>query len=138
MGSDDAIRGGSEILKAGDDNATVRQPGRHLAAALARTPLERLADPGELALVKKIAQWPRLVEAAAAAHEPHRLAFYLHDLASEFHSHWNSGTEMPHLRFIIEDDAPLTSARLTLVYGVVLVLASGLAILGVGAPEEMR
>jgi arginyl-tRNA synthetase len=72
------------------------------------------------------------------AHEPHRLAFYLHDLAGEFHSHWNSGTEMPHLRFIIEDDAPLTLARLTLVCGVVLVLASGLAILGVGAPEEMR
>ena len=71
-------------------------------------------------------------------HEPHRLAFYLHDLASEFHSHWNSGNEMPHLRFIIEDDAPLTLARLTLVCGVVLVLASGLAILGVGAPEEMR
>jgi arginyl-tRNA synthetase len=106
--------------------------------ALARAPLERLTDPGELALVKKIAQWPRLVEAAAGVHEPHRLAFYLHELASEFHSHWNRGNEMPHLRFIIEDDAPLTSARLTLVYGVVLVLASGLAILGVGAPEEMR
>jgi arginyl-tRNA synthetase len=106
--------------------------------ALARAPLERLTDPGELALVKKIAQWPRLVAAAATSHEPHRLAFYLHELASEFHAHWNRGKEMPHLRFIIEDDAPLTLARLTLVCGVVLVLASGLAILGVGAPEEMR
>jgi arginyl-tRNA synthetase len=108
------------------------------ASGLARAPLERITDPGELTLVKKIAQWPRLVEAAASAHEPHRLAFYLHELASEFHSHWNRGNEMPHLRFIIEDDAPLTLARLTLVCGVVLVLASGLAILGVGAPEEMR
>jgi arginyl-tRNA synthetase len=107
-------------------------------SGLADAPLERLTDSGELALVKKIAQWPRLVEAAAASHEPHRLAFYLHELASEFHSHWNRGTEMPHLRFIIEDDASLTTARLTLVCGVVLVLASGLAILGVGAPEEMR
>jgi arginyl-tRNA synthetase len=107
-------------------------------SGLTGAPLERLTDSGELALVKKIAQWPRLVEAAAASHEPHRLAFYLHELASEFHSHWNRGTEMPHLRFIIEDDASLTAARLTLVCGVVLVLASGLAILGVGAPEEMR
>ncbi len=107
-------------------------------SGLAHAPLERLTDPGELTLVKKIAQWPRLVEAAAGSHEPHRLAFYLHELASEFHSHWNRGNEMPHLRFIIEDDAPLTLARLTLVCGVVLVLASGLAILGVGAPEEMR
>jgi arginyl-tRNA synthetase len=106
--------------------------------ALTRAPLERLSDPGEHALVKRIAQWPRLVEAAAASHEPHRIAFYLHELASEFHSHWNRGKEMPHLRFIIEHDAPLTLARLTLVCGVVLVLASGLAILGVGAPEEMR
>jgi arginyl-tRNA synthetase len=120
-------------------NAKTALPGLDLEPqALARTPLERLADAGELALVKKIAQWPRLVEAAAGSHEPHRLAFYLHELASEFHSQWNRGTEMPHLRFIIEDDATLTAARLTLVYGVVLVLASGLAILGVGAPEEMR
>ncbi|HLL28844.1 MAG TPA: arginine--tRNA ligase [Xanthobacteraceae bacterium] len=107
-------------------------------AALIKAPLDALTDPGELALIKKIAQWPRLVEAATGSHEPHRVAFYLHELASEFHTHWNRGKEMPHLRFIIEDHAPLTLARLTLVYGVVLVLASGLAILGVGAPEEMR
>src|SRR5262249_38919928 len=106
--------------------------------ALVKAALDGLTDAGELALIKRIAQWPRAVESAAAAHEPHRIAFFLHELASEFHSHWNRGKEMPHLRFIIEDDAPLTSARLTLVYGVVLVLASGLAILGVGAPEEMR
>jgi arginyl-tRNA synthetase len=97
-----------------------------------------MSVPGELSLVKRIAEWPRVVEAAAGAHEPHRIAFYLHELASEFHSQWNRGTEVPHLRFIIGDDPPLTMARLTLVYGIVLVLASGLAILGVGAPEEMR
>lgn len=104
----------------------------------AQAAIEKLVDPGELSLVKRIAEWPRVVEAAAAAHEPHRIAFYLHELASEFHSQWNRGTEVPHLRFIIGDDPSLTVARLTLVYGIVLVLASGLAILGVGAPEEMR
>jgi len=103
-----------------------------------KAPIEKLTDPGERSLIKRIAQWPRVVETAAGAHEPHRVAFYLHELASEFHSQWNRGTEVPHLRFIIEDDPPLTAARLTLVYGMTLVLASGLAILGVGAPEEMR
>lgn len=106
--------------------------------AFARAEIGRLADPGELSLVKRIAEWPRVVEAATAAHEPHRIAFYLHELASQFHSQWNRGTEVPHLRFIIGDDPALSVARLALVYGVVLVLTSGLAILGVGAPEEMR
>lgn len=108
------------------------------AADFAKADLSLLTDSGELSLVKRIAEWPRVVEAAAFAHEPHRIAFYLHDLASQFHSQWNRGTEMPHLRFIIADDPSLTAARLTLVYGTVLVLACGLAILGVGAPEEMR
>jgi arginyl-tRNA synthetase len=103
-----------------------------------KTPIERLTDPGELSLIKRIAEWPRVVEASSGAHEPHRVAFYLHELASQFHAQWNRGTEVPHLRFIIGDDPSLTMARLTLVYGTVLVLASGLAILGVGAPEEMR
>ena len=120
-------------------NAKEALPGLDAApASLAAAPLERLTDEGEFRLVKHLAQWPRLVEAAAAAHEPHRVSFYLHELASEFHSHWNRGNEMPHLRFIITDDPELTLARLTLVYGVETVLASGLAILGVGAPEEMR
>lgn len=104
----------------------------------AQAEIEKLTDPGELSLVKRIAEWPRVVEAAAAAHEPHRIAFYLHELASQFHSQWNRGTEVPHLRFIIGDDPSLSMARLALVYGIVLVLTSGLAILGVGAPEEMR
>jgi arginyl-tRNA synthetase len=108
------------------------------AEMVADARVELLTDPGELSLVKRIAEWPRIVEAAAGAHEPHRIAFYLHDLASQFHAQWNRGTEVPHLRFIIADDPSLTASRLTLVYGTVLVLACGLAILGVGAPEEMR
>ena len=97
-----------------------------------------ISDPAELALVRQIALYPRVVEAAAAAHEPHRIAFYLYDLASDFHALWTLGNASPHLRFIIPDDRELTMARLVLVQGVVNVLGSGLALLGVGAPEEMR
>jgi arginyl-tRNA synthetase len=100
--------------------------------------LERLSDPAELALMRQIALYPRVVEAAAAAHEPHRIAFYLFDLASEFHALWTLGNTAPHLRFIIHNDRQMTLARLVLVQGVVRVLASGLALLGVGAPNEMR
>jgi len=100
--------------------------------------LSVLKDEAELALIRKLAQWPRLVEAAAEFHEPHRIAFYLYDLASSFHSLWNKGKEAPHLRFIIEDNPKFTIARLSLVSGLVGVLASGLAILGVKAAEEMR
>jgi arginyl-tRNA synthetase len=106
--------------------------------SLRKAALDKLGDEGELRLVKRIAQWPRVIEAAATAHEPHRVAFYLHDLASEFHAHWNRGNDLPHLRFIIRDDPALATARAALVYGLATVLASGLAILGVGAPEEMR
>jgi arginyl-tRNA synthetase len=116
-------------------------PGDDVTRAkfLADAPLEVLTDPAEVALMKKIAEYPRLVEAAAAAHEPHRIAFYLYELASEFHAHWTrGGKESPHLRFIIQSDPRLTVARLALVQGVATVLASGLALLGVGAPEEMR
>ncbi len=109
------------------------------ARYLADAPLELLDDSAELALMKKIAEYPRLIEAAAAAHEPHRIAFYLYELASEFHAHWTrGGKDSPHLRFIIQSDPRLTVARLALVQGVVTVLASGLELLGVGAPEEMR
>jgi arginyl-tRNA synthetase len=107
-------------------------------AALAGADLAVLSDEAELALVKKLAQWPRLVEAAAEFHEPHRVAFYLYDLASTFHSLWNKGKDAPHLRFIMEDNPKSTMARLSLVQGLVAVLASGLAILGVRAAEEMR
>jgi arginyl-tRNA synthetase len=100
--------------------------------------VERLTDPAELDLLRRLALYPRIIEAAAVAHEPHRIAFYLYDLASEFHALWTRGRDLPYLRFIINNDAEITKARLALVQGVVSVLASGLAILGVHAPDEMR
>jgi arginyl-tRNA synthetase len=108
------------------------------AAFLEGAALERLTDPSELDLLRRVALYPRTVEAAASAHEPHRIAFYLYDLASEFHALWTKGRDLPYLRFIINNDAEITKARLALVQGVVSVLASGLAVLGVHAPDEMR
>ena len=108
------------------------------AAWLAKMPLDGLTDTSELALMRRIALYPRLVEAAALAHEPHRIAFYLYELAGEFHALWSKGGDLPHLRFIIQNDPKMTVARLALVEGVVTVLASGLALLGVDAPDEMR
>jgi arginyl-tRNA synthetase len=100
--------------------------------------LDRLSDPAALSLMRRIALYPRVVEAAALAHEPHRIAFYLYELASEFHALYTLGNSAPHLRFIIQNDRELTAARLVLVQGVVTVLFSGLALLGVAAPNEMR
>ena len=107
-------------------------------AALASAPLSKLNDAAELSLMRKIALFPRVVEASALSHEPHRVAFYLYELASEFHAQWSRGKDLPHLRFIIQNDPQLTVARLALVQGVAIVLACGLALLGVEAPEEMR
>ena len=100
--------------------------------------LDRLTDPAERSIMRKVGLFPRTVQTAAQAHEPHRIAFYLYDLASEFHAHWTQGKGSPHLRFIIQNDEELTVARLALVQAVVAVFASGLTLLGVGAPEEMR
>jgi len=108
------------------------------AAFLAGAAVERLTDPAELELLRRLALYPRMIEAAALAHEPHRIAFYLYDLASEFHALWTRGRDLPYLRFIINNDAEITKARLALVQGVVSVLASGLGVLGVQAPDEMR
>ena len=108
------------------------------APALRAAPIERLTDESETALIRRLGTFPRLVEQAAVAHEPHRVAFYLYDLASEFHALWNRGKDSPHLRFIREDDRSLTEARLAMVAATARVIASGLAILGVLAPEEMR
>ena len=97
-----------------------------------------LAHPAELALAAKLAEWPRLVEIAAKAHEPHRVAFYLYDLASEFHGLWNKGNAEPALRFLQEDDPAATRAKLALITAVQVVISNGLAILGVTPVEEMR
>jgi arginyl-tRNA synthetase len=108
------------------------------AQALTGSDLSRLDDDGELALIKRLASFPTVVAGAARAHEPHRLAFYLHDLASAFHMQWTRGNDLPHLRFIQPQDEALTAARLALVKANQTVLASGLALLGVHAPMEMR
>jgi arginyl-tRNA synthetase len=88
--------------------------------------------------LKRIAQWPRVVEGAAEVHEPHRIAFYLHDLASDLHTHWGRGRDMPQLRFVNVDDPLSSHARLAMVRAVASVIASGLAVLGVTAPDVMR
>ena len=108
------------------------------APALARADLARLNDPGEIDLMRKLAAFPVVLAAAAKSHEPHRLAFYLYDLASAFHAQWTKGNEMPHLRVIQAGDGTLTTARLALILANQQVLATGLAILGVHAPVEMR
>jgi arginyl-tRNA synthetase len=91
----------------------------------------------ELALVKLAAQFPRTVEAAAVAREPHRIAFFLHDLASAFHSYYNLGNDRPEKRFIVAHDSALTAARLFLAAQIGQVIRNGLALLGVEAAEEL-
>ncbi len=126
------FRNAREVLTQLPTDASAR------GALLAKAPLDRLKDSGELALIRQIALYPRVLEAAASAHEPHRIAYYLFELSSEFHAHWNRGKDASHLRFIIENDPQLTMVRLALLQGVVTVLASGLWLLGVEAPQEMR
>jgi arginyl-tRNA synthetase len=114
-------------------------PGADFSAAqLEQADLSILRDEAEMDLIHRIAQFPRTIEAAAEAHEPHRVAFYLYDLASAFHSLWNKGKDLPQLRFVNLTDEDSTQARLALVHALKGVLASGLAILGVTAPDEMR
>jgi arginyl-tRNA synthetase len=97
-----------------------------------------LLDDEELALVKRAAQYPRVLEGAAMAHEPHRIAFYLYDLAAEFHALWNRGNDDPERRFLLENNPQLSRARLELALGVGQIIRSGLALMGVAAAEEMR
>ena len=103
-----------------------------------KTAARLLTDEGELSIIRKLAEYPRLIEASAQSMEPHRLAFYLYDLAQTFHAHWNRGTENPDLRFIKVNEPELTHARLGLVQAVADVLSSGLALVGADAPAEMR
>jgi len=97
-----------------------------------------LLDEEELSLVKRAAQYPRVLEAAALAHEPHRIAFYLYDLAAEFHALWNRGNDDPLRRFLLEDNPQLSRARLELAMGIAQIIRSGLSLMGVAATEEMR
>jgi len=106
-------------------------------AALSATPLKKLSDPAELALIRQLAGWPRLVESAAEAHEPHRIAFYLQEVAALFHALWNKGKDEATLRFIVAAEPALTRARLALVRAVAIVIASGLAVIGVEPAREM-
>jgi arginyl-tRNA synthetase len=119
----------------------VRETFPHLTAEapeVANADLSLLRDAGEIDLIKKLAAFPNVAEGAARAHEPHRLAFYLYDLAAAFHTQWTKGNESPHLRFIQPHDGTLTAARLALIRANAQVLAAGLAIIGVHAPDEMR
>ncbi len=107
-------------------------------AGLAAADAGALTDPAELALIRRMAFWPQVVEGAARAHEPHRLAFYMYDLAAEFHALWTLGKDRSELRFIVEGEPGLTQARLALVGAVATVIAAGLRIFGVEPVEEMR
>ena len=106
--------------------------------ALREADLSKLTDEGEIELIKKLAFFPRLITGAARAEEPHRLAFYLYDLASALHGQWSRGNDSPHLRFIQADDGVMTAARLALIAAVQQVISSGLSVLGVEAPDSMR
>ena len=114
--------------------SVLRQAGDDVPAAAA---LDRLTHPAEMDVLRQLASWPRLVISAANAHEPHRVAFYLMDLAASFHALWTAGRETPELRFIREDEAALTAARLRLVKATALVIRSGLGVLAIEAREEM-
>ena len=107
-------------------------------AALSQADVSLLIDDGERQLMRTMAQFPRSVLQAADAREPHRIAFFAHELATRFHAHWNRGKDLRDLRFVNEFNRNLTYSRLCLVAAVGLVLASALSILGVSAPEEMR
>jgi arginyl-tRNA synthetase len=123
-------------------NAAAALSGLDLAPILAGqldvAALAGLSDPGEIDLIRQLARFPRLIEGAARDREPHRITYYLYDVASAFHQQWNKGNDLPHLRFIRTEDETLTKARLSLVAATKRVISSGLSVLGVHAPDELR
>jgi arginyl-tRNA synthetase len=124
-------------------HSVFRQAGEQLPAldlsekALAAAEIGVLTSAADLELIRSVAQWPRTVTAAALAHEPHRIAFYLYDLAAAFHGFWAKGKEDASLRFVNPEDPRVTLARLALVSAVRQVLVNGLTVLGVSAPDEL-
>jgi arginyl-tRNA synthetase len=108
------------------------------AATLSAADLGLITHEAELTVVKKLAEWPRLIEIATRTHEPHRVAFYLYELAGEFHALWNRGNELPELRFLQPDDAATSQAKMALAHAVSVVISAGLGILGVTPVQEMR
>jgi arginyl-tRNA synthetase len=118
--------------------SSLKRKSAEAGVDLAREADLSLLDDEELALVKRAAQYPRVLEGAAMAHEPHRIAFYLYDLAAEFHALWNRGNDDPERRFLLENNPQLSRARLELALGVGQIIRSGLALMGVAAAEEMR
>jgi arginyl-tRNA synthetase len=108
------------------------------SAAVLKADLSKLTDAGEIDLIKRLAFYPRLMAGAAIAEEPHRVAFYLYELASMLHAQWTRGNDLPHLRFIQAKDGVTTAARLALIAATQQVIRSGLKVLGVEAPDSMR
>jgi arginyl-tRNA synthetase len=108
------------------------------SAAVLKADLSKLTDAGEIDLIKRLAFYPRLMAGAAQAEEPHRVAFYLYELASMLHAQWTRGNDLPHLRFIQSKDGVTTAARLALIAATQQVISSGLKVLGVEAPDSMR
>jgi arginyl-tRNA synthetase len=123
------------VLRAAADMFT---PHTVSHAALSRVPLDSLKGDAELTLIRRLGAWPRTVESAARAREPHRIAFFLYDLAGDFHMLWNRGREDTTLRFLQPDQPEETFARLALVAATAVVIRSGLAVMGVDPVEEMR
>jgi arginyl-tRNA synthetase len=115
---------------------SVLRKAAEMGVTLTDTPV--LEDPAEIEVARKLAEWPRLVEIAARGHEPHRIAFYLYDLASDFHGLWNKGNDVPSLRFLQDGDPARSAAKIALPRAVAIVISTGLGILGVTPAEEMR